>query len=593
MSKSNYLHDLDGDGVNESLNLGFTYIPQENKGSTIANVTDKRTNKDVIPYSAVEVGNVVASAKVFSYTNTNGTSENFKNIGEYKPSAQGSTTPTISFTDTNTDRVFETTFDSNDGRWESHLTVNLDNGNYTFNFAKLLVQKHGSNLAYTVTTANDVSVDTSKTIALTTSGVTEYVLTVTDGDATHTVYFILTATKTSIPEPVKTADPNGTHYLVVKSKGGDWSCAINALDGAKIEYYDKDGKKQTLDLSTLVTTSDKGQLNGTSNSWTKTQNGYTLKVTCGYIHDTKQVYGMPVAVNGKLYFTISSTNGYVSTSTSGRTVTLTYEFTDPNGKILTFSKPTQFNYADYKNGKQYSYSEFVKGSLKEASGGCVTPDTLITLADGTQKRIDQVTYADQILVWDFVTGKYVAKSSSIVMNHGYDLYDVVTLNFDDGTSVNTINGHGFFDTQENKFVILGADNAKQYIGHSFIKDADQMTTTKLVSYSIKTEYTESWSVLTSEQYNCILEGMLTLTPAEVEGSPAYLMPYEIGEGMKYDEAKMQADIEKYGLYTYADFAEYCTYEQFVGFGFEHFKVSVAKGYLTWDEIHYLLSIHLG
>ena len=236
-------------------------------------------------------------------------------------------------------------------------------------------------------------------------------------------------------------------------------------------------------------------------------------------------------------------------------------------------------------------------SGSSGSGGsnpCVTPDTLVTLADGTQKRIDEVTYNDQLLVWNHYTGKYDIAPASIVMNHGYDEYEIVTLTFDDGTVVNTINGHGFFDANENRYVILSDNNAADYIGHDFVKvDGDSYKTVKLVDYSVKTEYTESWSVLTAEHYNCVLEGMLTITSAEVEGSADYLMPFELGEGMKYDEAAMQADIETYGLYTYEEFSEYCTYEQFVGFGFENWKVAVGKGYITWDEILYLISIHIG
>ena len=53
------------------------------------------------------------------------------------------------------------------------------------------------------------------------------------------------------------------------------------------------------------------------------------------------------------------------------------------------------------------------------------------------------------------------------------------------------------------------------------------------------------------------------------------------------------NIGKYGLYTYDDFAGLVTYEQFVAFGLENFKVSVGKGYITWDEILFLLSIHVG
>ena len=54
--------------------------------------------------------------------------------------------------------------------------------------------------------------------------------------------------------------------------------------------------------------------------------------------------------------------------------------------------------------------------------------------------------------------------------------------------------------------------------------------------------------------------------------------------MKYDEELVQADIEKYGLYTYADFAHVLTEEQFNALNLGHFKVSVGKGYITFEEI---------
>ena len=66
---------------------------------------------------------------------------------------------------------------------------------------------------------------------------------------------------------------------------------------------------------------------------------------------------------------------------------------------------------------------------------------------------------------------------------------------------------------------------------------------------------------------------------------------ELERMSKYDEAKMKADIETYGLYTYDDFSEYCSYEAFVAFGLENFKVAVGKGYITFDEIIYLISLH--
>ena len=264
-----------------------------------------------------------------------------------------------------------------------------------------------------------------------------------------------------------------------------------------------------------------------------------------------------------------------------------YKVTDANGNtIKTTGSETSFTFT-------MPESDVTITVESKDNNVCVTPDTLITLADGTKVRIDSLTGNELLLVWNFYTGKYDVAPAAIVMNHGYATVNVTTLTFADGTTINTINGHGFFDTSVNAFVIINENNAKNYIGHLFVKqNGDGYTTTELVSYTVTEQYTDVWSILTAVHYNAILEGLWSLTAAEVENSPEWLMPYEIGKDMKYDEAKMQADIEKYGLYTYEDFAEYCTYEEFVAFGLENFKVSVAKGYITWEEILFLLDLHV-
>jgi len=253
----------------------------------------------------------------------------------------------------------------------------------------------------------------------------------------------------------------------------------------------------------------------------------------------------------------------------------------------------EYSYKDDAGNTYYYYVGYVFPA-KAKKSTCVTPDTLVTLADGSKKEVQYITHDDQLLIWNYYTGRYDVMPASIVMNHGYDEYRVVTLNFSDGTTVNTINGHGFFDANERKYVILSDDNAEDYIGHEFVKvDGNGYSTTKLVNYSVKTEYTESWSILTAGYYNCILEDMWTVTPAEVEGSPDYLMPFVVGADMKYDAAKLQADIEKYGLYTYEDFAGLMTQQQYEALGLSTWKVAVGKGYITWEDILYLVSIHIG
>ena len=58
--------------------------------------------------------------------------------------------------------------------------------------------------------------------------------------------------------------------------------------------------------------------------------------------------------------------------------------------------------------------------------------------------------------------------------------------------------------------------------------------------------------------------------------------------MNYDEEAMQADIEKYGLYTYEDFKGLMTEDLFNALPWKYFKIAVGKGMMTWDDILYTI-----
>lgn len=221
---------------------------------------------------------------------------------------------------------------------------------------------------------------------------------------------------------------------------------------------------------------------------------------------------------------------------------------------------------------------------------CVTSDTLITLADGTQKRMDEVTYEDQLLVWNFFTGAYDVAPAAIIFYHGEEDYQVLSLKFSDGTVVKTITSHGFFDVAENDFVIIDSDNVEDYVGHSFVTvDGDSYTAVELVDYSIDVEYTGCYSIQTAQHINFMVENMFSITEPPFDGWFDY---FEIGDGMKYDEEKMQADIEEYGLYTYEEFAEYVTYEQFIAFNGPYLKVLVGRGVVTFEQILELIATYV-
>ncbi len=592
LEKAEYKHNfsLNGGPAADWLNLGFAYMPAEvGKSVNEPKITDIRADVKEKPYGCVDLFALGTTTYVYSYKSTNETDDYLKQEPDYTSPESGAVLlPTLSYEDIKEGVTFATVFDALKG-WTSTVTVDLDTvDSYSFSFDNLIAGKNGQSLYYSVKADDGTHIDKKRTIELKGSGVTNYILCVSDGDGetTHEMPFTIVAKMAKINPPEKVAEPGGTPLLVVKSKDGDWSCALPALEGTQIKYWSVAEKTyKTLTLSSLTPTST-GKQNGTNNYWEyNASNGdYTLTVTCGVIHEGKGVYGMPVVVNNggnKMYFTISSTTGYVGTGTTARAVTLTYEFKDNNGGVLNFDKTWQFNYADYKNGTQYSYDDFVKGTLKEAS--CVTPETLITLADGTQKQVQHLTGTEELLVWNLETGKFDSAPIMFVDSEAEAEYEVINLVFSDGTTVGVISEHGFWDYDLNKYVYLDR-NAAEYIGHTFAKkQGDELVKVELVDVVLETRVTTAWSPVTVDHLCYFVDGMLSM-PGGVGG---LFNIFDVkADTMRYDYVAMIKDILKYGLFTYEEMNAIVplSEEMFEAAGGPFLKVSIGKGNMTVEEL---------
>lgn len=596
LKKTEYLHDIDGDGTKESLNLGFAYMPESSTSKVnTTTITDNRTNKDTVPYDYAEVTILSGKTYVYSYKNTNGTADSFKTEAEYVPNKQGDII-TVNYSDTQDGLTTGKSFGT-DG-WVYELNVDLDKlSGYAVDFSKLSMTVNG--VTVTDYKVNGSTKPTSP-VAVTAGGVT-YTLTATLDGKEYTATYKVTGTETSKESPSLVASKYEAALLVgeagSRTSKDTWHGAAPALEEIQIKYWSVAEKQyKTIKLSDYTPTTA-GKQNGTNTTWTYTPaNGdFTLTLTGGQVHSSNNVYAMPVVVEGKLYFVAAKSSGLVNSGNSARTIPVSYTFKDNNnGDVLTFSHTWSIECAD--GNTAYDYSDFCNGTsktftIKFSNGNiCVTADTLVSLADGTQKRVDQVTYEDQLLVWDFFKGEYTAAPSSIIFYHGDNMYRILKLNFADGTSTKVVNNHGFFDVEENKFVFIDELNVENYIGHNFVKvDGDSYTSVQLVSYEIFDEYTGSYSIQTAQHNNFMVENMFSITMPEFEGWFDY---FEIGDGMKYDEEKMQADIEKYGLYTYEELSEYVTYEQFIAFSGPYLKVLVGRGVVSFDQILDLIEMYV-
>ena len=227
-----------------------------------------------------------------------------------------------------------------------------------------------------------------------------------------------------------------------------------------------------------------------------------------------------------------------------------------------------------------------------SGGGCVTPDTLITLADGTQTAVENLTGEEMLLVWNMFTGEFDSAPILFVwIDEVEKEYDVIKLLFSDGTELKVIYEHALFDFNLMEYVYIRED-AAQYLGHWFNKaetdsGGGEMTWKKvqLVDVSIEKETTTSWSPIVFGHLCLYVNGMLSM-PADIEG---FFNIFEIDpETMMIDMEKYQEDIDAYGLFTYADFEEYIPeiiYEAFQG---QYLSVAIGKGLITWEGIFSLI-----
>lgn len=135
------------------------------------------------------------------------------------------------------------------------------------------------------------------------------------------------------------------------------------------------------------------------------------------------------------------------------------------------------------------------------------------------------------------------------------------------------------------------NDAANYIGHWFNKQATDgdgnMTNQKvqLVDVTISQELTTAWSPVTFGHLCFYVNGMLSM-PGSTEG---LINIFDVDpQTLKVDEEKMAADIEKYGLFTYDDFAEYIPEEVYYAFNGQYLKVAMGKGLLTWESLFALI-----
>ena len=256
------------------------------------------------------------------------------------------------------------------------------------------------------------------------------------------------------------------------------------------------------------------------------------------------------------------------------------------------------NYAALKSSTNSVLSSFIPREVRfyanyKQNSSCVADGTLITLADGTQKAVEDLDGTEMLLVWNMKTGAFDVAPILFIDNHGVGTYDVTRLYFSDGTDVKVIWEHGFWSATQNKYVYITDGNAEQFLGEWFNKQitnpngSTSWTTVQLVNVVRSQEITNAWSPITFSHLNYYVNGMLSV-PAKT-GALTNIF-YVDETTMQICQVSYLADIAQYGLFDYAtDFAEILPIELFVAFNVQYLKVSIGKGIMTQEDLDDLIA----
>lgn len=239
-------------------------------------------------------------------------------------------------------------------------------------------------------------------------------------------------------------------------------------------------------------------------------------------------------------------------------------------------------------GNAYHYFVGYYFPKKQDTSSCLASGTLITLADGTQKTVEQLDGSEELLVWNLETGKYDHAPVVFIDSDPAQDYQILHTCFSDGTDVEVVYEHGFFDLTLGRYVYINESTMNDYIGHEFITLGNVLGNT-LNSAILTHVWTENktvsvYSPVTFGHLCYYTDGVLSM-PGGIEG---LFNIFEVDtETMAYDPAKKQADIKAYGLLTTDDYAGMITEYMFNAFNGQYLAVAVGKGQLTWDYIAYL------
>jgi hypothetical protein len=165
---------------------------------------------------------------------------------------------------------------------------------------------------------------------------------------------------------------------------------------------------------------------------------------------------------------------------------------------LNSAQFTVFAYVTSNAGTFYS------NSATGTSGICLLAGTQIALSDGSYKSIEDITYHDKLLSWDFDRGCY-AETTAVWIKRGETGSQYNLLTFSDGTTLRTFDQHRIFNKQAGAFTYPMTDATP--VGTVTVNEHGQEIT--LTNKQVIVDTIEYYNVITDHHMNLFSDTVLT------------------------------------------------------------------------------------
>lgn len=231
-------------------------------------------------------------------------------------------------------------------------------------------------------------------------------------------------------------------------------------------------------------------------------------------------------------------------------------------------------------------------SATKNSSGCVLPDTLVTMADGSKRPIKDIVAGDEVLAFNHETGELVTAPVVFNEKEEYAWQDVIYLEFSNSSTIGVISEHGFFDLDTMCYEYIDVGNYRNFVGHRFYAvdaNMDNYIVTLNKAYIVR-EYVECYELPSFYHLDFFTEEILSM-PGGIKG---LFNIFEYGDNLQYEPEAYARDIETYGLFTHEDLAPLGITEiMFEAYAGKYLKVALGKGILTEEYLAYLIERYGG